>query len=147
MMNVLVGNDGRRYIFDLRRLLVQDVNFVDRRCGEPDAPSSEHDHGLTVLRPEVLFVINEAESKHAWQSVPHTWSPPAKAGGSSGSGAVSPLEPTMANPDVFRRNVRLAGSKETIESHKQTVSHMAKLLIEVAIPSMVGRMRVCMVSI
>src|SRR5207302_11186751 len=50
-----MGDDGRRYLFDLYRLNPIDIEFQEREC-IPDASKElpHYPHKLTLLRPELI---------------------------------------------------------------------------------------------
>src|SRR5437764_1204262 len=50
-----MGDDGRRYLFDLYRLNPVDIEFLEKECEpkeEDDMPT--YPHKLTLLRPELI---------------------------------------------------------------------------------------------
>jgi len=54
----LVGDDGRRYLFDLYRLNPVDIEFLENECKpREDSSMPAYPHKMTLLRPELMEVF------------------------------------------------------------------------------------------
>ncbi|CAG8783867.1 6201_t:CDS:2, partial [Acaulospora morrowiae] len=88
----LMGDDGRRYLFDLYRFSPVDIEFLEQECEvKEDSDMPAYPHKLTLLRPELI--------ESCWESKFRSWL--QEKANKKQENENAPEETVIANADEF----------------------------------------------
>ncbi|KAG9299129.1 hypothetical protein G9A89_020442 [Geosiphon pyriformis] len=140
----LMGDDGRRYLFDLYRLNPIDIEFQERECVEKEGSQiPPYPHKLTLLRPELIEFFWEHKCR-VWAKEKTLNKQKQQQEGSLETSTITKEvkndEFDLAlNPDSFTEYKKPAGEEHEAQQavDEENVRSASKFLRETMIPTLI----------